>query len=498
MKKLSLNLIPGHPNPSPDYYCTWQTQLYATCGGKPIVQRKTIGEEMLFREEKPFGWAHFYESARRDLLLVMDDSWDVPMDGDESYYGSLILNPEKFPNATANAANNREALKCLTDRVKALGWKGLGGWVCAQESKRFMGDRTPEQYWTERMEDANASGFAYWKVDWGKKERDVNFRRMLTDLAKKYAPNLTIEHAIAEDVIPYSDVYRTYDVPAILSIPMTMRKLKEVLAGKQAEGGYEGLINCEDEVYTAAAGGFIMGVMRHPYAGAFCDGRADMSFPALHRNLKTKMQEVTRAARWHRIAPAFGVGEEILRIDDAELCDTWRFDHAEEEIETWWFEQPLFKTMKDGSMSVSAPARISRGCQLPSVVPDEKGNVPYIVASKHPNGAYAIATLGRTLERTYEIPRCEVRFNIDDADTVAVFGEYQSLILETVHETVTTVLMQDLAGDTAYDVTEDVLIGNGTVRIPGQLLRTVGTVSQPTGDTSEPGVLIRLCMSETK
>ena len=496
MKKLNLNLIPGHPNPSPDYYCTWQTQLYATCDGKPLAQRRTIGEKMLFEKEKPYGWAYFYETARSDLFLVMDDSWDVPLDGNSAYYGSLILNDEKFPEATQNSANNGESLKRLTDRIKALGWKGLGGWVCAQESKQFAGDLTPEQYWTKRLIEANKADFSYWKVDWGEKAGDADFRRLMTDLAKNYAPNLTIEHAIIEDVIPYSDVYRTYDVPAILSIPMTMRKLREVLVGKKAEIGYKGLINCEDEVYIAAAGGFIMGVMRHPYAGAFCDGRADMSFPALHRNLKTKIQEVTRAARWHRIAPAFGVGEGTLWIDDAELCDTWRFDNAEEEIETWWFEQPLFKNMKNGIMSVSAPARISRGCQLPSVVTDENGRVPYIVASKHPNGAYAIATLGRTLERTYEIPRCEVSFNVDDADTVAAFGDYQTLILETAHETVTTVLMQDLAADTAYNVTEDVLIENGNVKISGELLRKIGTVSQSMGDTSEPGVVIRLYISQ--
>jgi hypothetical protein len=92
MHKTDINLIPDVINPSPDYYCTWQTQLYATCDGKPPAQRAIITEKALFDQEKPFGWAYFYEKARRDLFIVMDDSWDVPLNGDRSFYGSLLLN----------------------------------------------------------------------------------------------------------------------------------------------------------------------------------------------------------------------------------------------------------------------------------------------------------------------------------------------------------------------------------------------------------------------
>ena len=498
MKKTNRNLISNVVNPSPDYYCTWQTQLYVTCGGTPAEQRKNIGERMLFKKEKPFGWAYFYEKARSDLFLVMDDSWDVPLDGNKEYYGSLILNDEKFPESIRGAVSNGEALKRLTKRIQSLGWKGLGGWVCAQESKLFTENFTTEQYWTERLKDANISGFSYWKVDWGKKSQNLQFRRMLTDLAKEFAPSLTIEHAVIQDAIPYSDVYRTYDVPAIFSIPMTMRKLKEVLCGKKTDNGYLGLINCEDEVYIAAAGGFTMGVMRHPFVGAFEDGRADCSFPAVHRNLKTKMQEVVRAVRWHRMAPAFGVREGDVYVDEKELCDTWRFENIGEEIESWWLNHPFFADMKDDSMSVSAPARISRGCALPEVTPNKDGNVPYIVASKHPNGVYSIVTLGRTLNRKYEIPRCNVSFRIDSADTVAVFGDYENLILETAYKKIKTVYMQDLADETAYDITENIIFEKQKITIPGELIQKIGTLSQSQEDTSEPGVVIRLILSDHK
>ena len=100
MKRTDINLIPDIPNKTPDYYCTWQTQLYATSDGKPPMQRKIISESSLFGKEKPYGWAYFHEKVRKDLFIVMDDSWDVPLDGNEEYYGSLILNEEKFPSFT--------------------------------------------------------------------------------------------------------------------------------------------------------------------------------------------------------------------------------------------------------------------------------------------------------------------------------------------------------------------------------------------------------------
>lgn len=45
MKQAQRNLIPVCLNPSPDYYCMWQTQLYATSDGNPEAQRRILGEE---------------------------------------------------------------------------------------------------------------------------------------------------------------------------------------------------------------------------------------------------------------------------------------------------------------------------------------------------------------------------------------------------------------------------------------------------------------------
>ena len=177
------------------------------------------------------------------------------------------------------------------------------------------------------------------------------------------------------------------------------------------------------------------------------------------------------------------------------LDDTWQFINKEEEIETWWLVHmgSIFRHIsEDGLLTKTAPAAISRGCPLPCVLPDERGNIPYVVASKNPCGAFAIATLGRTAERDYFIPKCDIVANIGDADTVGVFGEYASLTLETEHQVISAVLIQDLAGEKAFDVTDEVKISGNKITVSGEIISKIGRSEQPTCDTSEPGVLIKI------
>lgn len=491
-KITNVNLVPDKANSTPDYYCTWQTQLYATNDGKPEGQRAIIGERALFGKDKPFGWAYFYEQARKDLFLVMDDSWDVPPNNDLSYCASLILNKEKFPESVGKASNNVEAMKTLSDRIKQLGWKGLGGWVCAQESPRFKGNLSEEEYWIKRLVEANQAGISYWKVDWGNSGNNLDFRKMLTELGRQYAPDLVIEHAMTPEVIPDSDVFRTYDVPAIMSIPMTMEKIAALANTPASQSGNMSLLNCEDEAYLSAAGGFAMGIMRHPYAGAFVNGKPDMSFPAVHRNLKTKMVEIVRAARWHRVAPAFAFPGE-LKISPKTLTDTWQFEKPEEEMEAWWFEHPAIAgCIQNGVLFKSAPSAIARNTDLPCVMPDAEGQIPFVVASKNPNGAYSVASLGRTLGRKYRIPKCDVTINTNDSRMIGVFGEYRNLIMKTDITDIKRILIQDIADDHAYDITGSATVRKGEVIVRGELISKIGTSAQPNSDTSEPGIVVKI------
>lgn len=473
-----MNLIEEKQNPTPDYYCTWQTQLYACNNGGPEKQREYMTEENLFGSGTAQGWVNFYGKARKDLLLVMDDSWDVPIKNYEKYYGSLVLDKEKFPSFYEEN-NPQKSLENLTKRVKQNGWKGLGGWVCAQESPLYP-EKNAEEYWIKRLKWCQSAGFSYWKVDWGDKAKDLEFRKMLTNLQKKYAPDVVIEHAMLADAIKFSDVFRTYDVPAIMSIPMTMQKTADCLT--HTDGG---MINCEDEVYTAAALGCVMGVMRHPMCGDLPNGEPDLSFPAMHRNIKTKTAEILRAVRWHRMAPAFGVIKDDVQISKERLTDYWDIESQHAEFEKWW-------GFKDGErVKKTAPSSISRGMPLPEIKPDKNGLVPFAVSSKNPNGIISIATLGRTQGREYIFPKCGVEIDGGNAGMFGIFGEYDRLIIQTGHEK-GRVYIQDIAAGKAADITDKVEIADNRIAIDGKIIHDFGTAENGSGDTSEPGVVMKI------
>ena len=143
-------------------------------------------------------------------------------------------------------------------------------------------------------------------------------------------------------------------------------------------------------------------------------------------------------------------------------------------------------------LTKKAPAAISRNTELPEIEPDISGNIPYCVVSKNPNGVFGIATLGRTMERDYFIPKCKVTIDIGNSKTIGIFGEYRELNLKNSFKNISRILMQDLADDTAYDITEAVNIGNGEISIPGDIISKIGRISQPKDDTSEPGALIKI------
>lgn len=488
MKKLNLNLIPNCVNPSPDYYCTWQTQLYASNNGGPQAQRDILNEDSLFKAEYPFGWTDFYGDAKQDLIFVVDDSWDVPCGetpNSSELFGSLVLDKGKFPSFINHGTENYTALKSLADAVKSKGWKGFGGWICPQVAPKFKGmDR--EEYWQKRLVEANDANWDYWKIDWGEDGSKFEVRQMINELKKQYAPNLFAEQAGIRELVPKSDVFRTYDVIAIMSIPMTLPRLADTLSF-DADDGCSGLINCEDEVYIAAALGCTMGVMRQPMSGSLPNGSPDPSFPKLHRNLKTKICEVTRAVRWHRIAPAFSVNGSETKISDKILTDSWRVINQSEEIESWW-------KFKDGDIiEKSAPASISRGLPLPVVIPDINSELPYTVSAKNPSGAVSIATLGRTQDREYKIPKCDIVFDTENAEIFGIFGEYNSLTVKSTSvKTSSRILAQDLAGSFCYDITEDTKINDGYFTLSGKNINKIGTSCNPVGDTSEPGLIVKV------
>ncbi len=518
MIKTDINLIPQTQNNSPDYYCTWQSQLYACNNTGPQGQRDRMCEKDIFGEgdgrsdiSKGIGWAtHQYKQARCDLYLILDDSWDVPFGSEDSkWYGSLALARDKFPNAYGleNALSfddgtpidmeqSSKAMSRLCERIKALGWKGLGGWVCVQQAEMarlsydsngvsVLRDMSNEEYWKEALLRSYNAGWRYFKMDWGRDSGYADVRRLVTELSHKLTPDMWIEHAIVPEVIPESDTFRSYDAFTLMAIPLTLSRLAQFMV-YETKDGYAGLINCEDEPYIAAAFGCVLGVMRHGMTGSLPNGEPDCSFPALHRNFKTKLTEVLRTVRWHRIAPAFRVSAKETFVDAQQLSDNWNVVAQKEEIEAWW------KYVDGDRIEASAPARMSRAIALPEVKPDDKGYVPYVIASKNPNGAVSVATLGRTIDRRYFVPLCDITQDIGKADTVGVFGYYMSMTLKYTGKRPTKIYMQDLADDKAYDITDECRLDEGSITLSGELIKRIGCLCNADGDTSEPGVAVRL------
>ena len=170
-----------------------------------------------------------------------------------------------------------------------------------------------------------------------------------------------------------------------MSIPQTLGRVVKELQYTSIPPA-KGLINCEDEVYMGAALGCTYGVMRHSYAGNLPDGRQDFVFPPVTRNLTRRMDEVVRAVRWHRIAPAFAVGSNPVLTSPDSLTDKWLF-----------LKDESWDVHEGGELTMSAPACVTRGLPLPTVSLATGTVKPYVVASRNPNGAVSIATLGRTI-----------------------------------------------------------------------------------------------------
>ena len=119
-----------------DYLCTWSAQtrwgLPKDVNLGPQEMRDRLTEDFLFGEG---GLLHgIAPEARGGLLVVLDDGWDVPAGSapqkDLSAFGSLIVDEAKFPSCTGTP---EERLRTLSERVRTLGYAGLGLWVAAEE-----------------------------------------------------------------------------------------------------------------------------------------------------------------------------------------------------------------------------------------------------------------------------------------------------------------------------------------------------------------------------
>lgn len=473
------SLVPSRPSKAPDYFSTWNIQGYCASYDSPMtIQLMT--EQSMFGTGPLEGWTQFFPSFREDLLFLMDDSWDIPCGthaGNDQYMGECRLNPNRYPTCTGTPV---QRLSKLVQKTKEAGWKGLAGWVVAHESHVAPDAQNREAYWTDRLRESTKAGMNYWKVDYGREEHNIEWRKMLTNLARKYAPNMVLEHAYTYPIIEECDVFRTYDVEVVTSVPVTLQRVVKLLK-YQTKPGNMGLINCEDEPLISVGLGCVIGVMRHPINQPLPNGLADHVFPTAARNLKARLDEVDRALKWHRLAEPFAVNNDA-NIDNRQLTDRWLLADRE----TWVSSHHPGDTLVE-----RAPARISRCMPLPEV--KCMGEAPYVLASKYPNGAVAVATLERLAYRTWGTPLAQVSIEVEDVKApVGIFGDYKELVIRYPQalKSKARIWAQDLRGKRPVDITSRIQIIDNTLIIPGTLIHEIGTLEGTPGDVSAPGLVL--------
>lgn len=507
----SLNLIPNTAGTTPNYWCTWSLQGYAASqdknanafgiSGHSLISEK-LTEDLIFGKN---GGAWGYDKIRADMYIVYDLGWDIDpgvnFEKEPWQKGRLILSEQKFPDCTGTS---EERLRKLNEMTKQAGWKGIGFWVAAEPfeyGKNGIKQSLQEtrKYFDQRVEWFNEARIEYWKVDYGAFKGNVEFRRDIAGAARQYAPGLYVENCNVDgplndescpwcgakvnhtgrfknwddgrilknalEILSFSPVYRTYDVSPLMSVPTTLDRVASLLEyyDYPTSGG---LINCEDEPYIGAALGCSLGIMRHP---EFSE--------------KKNFDEVIRAVRWQRIAPAFHVKAGETKVDTVVLTDNYVF----KEGETW-------ATWTVGQNTIQrAPARVARGMALPEVESDQEK--PYVICSKNPSDAITIATLPRlSLKQGQHYPLADITLNIKESGKlppIGVFGLYKSLAITfETNIVINKVLAQDLAGDRAIDITDLIKIDGKEIKINGELLKLVGLSSATKNDISEPGLML--------
>lgn len=517
-----MNLLPDRPAVTPSYCCTWNVQNF----GRPDAAAETdpnvfagqdgakkarafLNEQNLFG---PGGLCDQYAKVRSHLFFLLDDGWDVPYgvhpDTQIERFGSLALSTERFPSCTGTPA---ERLRKIGDRLRAAGWRGLGLWVAAQAAGEtyetgFLNEQQSDAYWTERLRWSAEAGVGYWKIDWGCRQFDPAWHRRVTALRDQYAPGLWIEHAhpaaaplnhvvfehgvqVSDgrfgswtpwperwgDILRDADVFRSYDVLAQFSQVSTLDRLAELMRRERAA---HCILNCEDEAYLGAALGCALGVMR----SGLC--RPIPVFDFDPQGVSRRLCEIDRAVNWQRLAPAFALREtRSVYASRTLVTDPYTF----REGETWMLGY-LHRTV-----SQSCPAVVTRDLALRDIDCREADR-PLLAGSLHPNGAVAVAAVPHRCGGVYRTPAVSLTVPVSAPQApVGLFGRFAEVTLAFDRPVDgLRVCAQDLAGDTAADVTARVRVTGNTVVVSGALLDRLSLDGQPADDQSAPGVLLRL------
>lgn len=493
LSQTGINLIPARPARAPrNYWCSWTSQCRHPARQPDQSGRDFLSEALLF---EPGGWLQQIPLAwRADLLVVLDDGWDVPVGAtpqrDRALFGSLVPDPARFPSLAGTPA---QRLAALVRRIEALGFAGVGLWVAAQAAgetrEQPFDDERQRAYWRERAAWCRQAGIRYWKVDWGVHWNELAFRRRLSGAAHAVYPELLIEHAVVMPALndwtlkadgpmgsgcfarqragadaalaialtDDSDTFRTYDAIRELRTAITLDRVAVILAGV---AGRETacVLNAEDALPLCAGLGLAVGTMRRPGDG---------------------FDDVRRVLAWQRLAPPWPVGDAV-NISVERLTDTCTFTAPR-----WWLKHPPC------TIEQSAPTVVARGLPLPVVTGAEPP--PYVVASRHPNGAVALSVgpRNRSMSPGPGLPTVALS-GLSAEHPLGVFGALDGLELRHVAPVPATarLLAQDLLDNDAWDITDHVLRDGARVCLDDALLKRLR--SRQASDGWEGGGLL-LC-----
>lgn len=496
-----MNIISQSVLDTGNYYCTWRTQNTVLKNEKlkkinRTQTRDSLGEELLFGEVGILNMID--KTIRQDLIIVLDDGWDVPYglkpspkDGGNSDYkkfGSMILDRERFPSFKGTA---EKRLKTLSDKIKSMGYKGLGLWLAVQ-----LPDNEADlpETWEEKFSMLNFADIKYVKFDWGAYCHDVRYREMLTMIAHMKAPGLKVEHSCPRPSFNYeddekyseeitsllsiSDYFRVYDASAEFRHTTLISRCAETLKASLYSPNAYTIPNIEDPVYIGAALGFSIGAMR------MFPVENDPSYSYLSK-LKTPMTELKRALMWQRMAPPFPLNMTDFEVSDKENKDEYQY--PEIPGNPWPY-------MSGKHITQTAPRIISRNMPL-AKVKSANGIYPFILSSVNPvTKALSVFSAPRTIEQDiFKSIKCDVEVEAADISApVGVFGKYKELTISFPSTVMKKkIFAQDLASDTAVNITHRVKRQGRKIIIDSELIEEIG-LSIRECEEELPGLVIKL------
>lgn len=496
-----MNLIPKKQIfDTGNYFCTWGTQGEWYPSDAPqdgcVRQRDGINQRYLFA---PDGALHtFPQELRGDLLVVLDDGWDVPYGThnprDGHIFGSVCPDAARF-SLFGDTPGQR--LFGIGKTVRECGFAGFGLWISPQFPRKgntFMPIDRFRAHFEQAAQRCNAADVRYFKIDWGWDSHEFLYRAVLGEAVRKYAPRVLLEQTSVVDplavlpgeknepayqkrlntiydLLPVSDYFRTYDVMEPLAYVSTLMRLRVLFErpGGYAPSSFRHIPNVEHLAPIAAVLGCSMGLMHHP--------------------LKTPQRaaEIARALHFQRLAPPFGLD----RCQN--LCS------EETQSDAWFFPQDATEWPYYGQTTrqQTAPICFARNTALPVCRADAEGGLlPYAAAALHPDtGVFSVGTFPRTVGGKEQQPvRAQISVCGAHADRpCGIFGFYRSLRIAFDRSIEgRRVFAQDLASDSAREITHAVTISGDTLFLDGALLEKIGTAENKEEDRSAPALILVL------